>query len=159
MRRPGAGGLSDETGQYCADFKALSAKQEETAAAVERQKAELAAMKEKCAAIQGELTMLGQRRFRLQRAASVWWRRIWDAKAMRTPGQSADGEGRPVAAVFAGNDRDGYRYIIGSKQVDLRALSKELNVVLNGRGRRICCHDPGQRTDRRDNDQEYINGI
>ena len=51
------------------------------------------------------------------------------------PGQSADGEGRPVAAVFAGNDRDGYRYIIGSKQVDLRALSKELNVVLNGRGR------------------------
>ena len=39
-----------------------------------------------------------------------------------------------VCAAFQGNDADGYRYIIGSAQVKLRAWAKEFNAVLNGRG-------------------------
>ena len=39
-----------------------------------------------------------------------------------------------VCAAFSGNDVDGYRYIIGSLHVDLRACAKEINAALNGRG-------------------------
>ena len=39
-----------------------------------------------------------------------------------------------VAAVFAGNDADGYRYVIGSKTVDVRPIATELNQACAGRG-------------------------
>ena len=39
-----------------------------------------------------------------------------------------------IAAVFCGNDTDGYRYIMGSRNIDLRKISKELNAAINGRG-------------------------
>lgn len=39
-----------------------------------------------------------------------------------------------VCAAFSGNDADGYRYIIGSRNMDLRARAKEINAALNGRG-------------------------
>ncbi|MCF0138045.1 MAG: alanyl-tRNA editing protein [Oscillospiraceae bacterium] len=39
-----------------------------------------------------------------------------------------------VAAVFSGSDETGYRYIIGSKNVNLRANSGLINTVLGGRG-------------------------
>lgn len=39
-----------------------------------------------------------------------------------------------VAAVFAGNEKDGYRYVIGSKEIDTRAIAKKLNEKFHGRG-------------------------
>ena len=39
-----------------------------------------------------------------------------------------------MAAGFIGNDESGYRYIIGSKTVDLRAKSKEINAAIKGKG-------------------------
>lgn len=39
-----------------------------------------------------------------------------------------------VCAAFQGNDADGYRYIIGSANVKLRAWAKEFNAALSGRG-------------------------
>lgn len=42
--------------------------------------------------------------------------------------------GAKVCAVFAGNDQGGYRYVIGSKESDVRDLSKTLNSALEGRG-------------------------
>ena len=39
-----------------------------------------------------------------------------------------------VCAAFHGSDADGYRYIIGSANVKLRAWAKEFNAALNGRG-------------------------
>ena len=39
-----------------------------------------------------------------------------------------------VAVVFAGNDTDGYRYVMGSKTTDVRPLAKELNGQFQGRG-------------------------
>ncbi len=43
-------------------------------------------------------------------------------------------KGAEAAAVFAGNDVDGYRYVIGSKTKDVRALCRRLNEVFSGRG-------------------------
>lgn len=39
-----------------------------------------------------------------------------------------------ICAVFSGNDTDGYRYIIGSSSVPLRAWAKAFHGALNGRG-------------------------
>ena len=39
-----------------------------------------------------------------------------------------------VCAAFSGSDESGYRYIIGSKTVDLRAEAKAINAAINGKG-------------------------
>lgn len=39
-----------------------------------------------------------------------------------------------VCAVFTGTEADGYRYVIGSRQKDIRAVAKTLNERFDGRG-------------------------
>ncbi len=39
-----------------------------------------------------------------------------------------------IAAVFSGNDDSGYSYVISSKNIDLKEISKEINLALSGRG-------------------------
>ena len=39
-----------------------------------------------------------------------------------------------LVAAFSGSDAEGYRYVIGSRKVDLRAISRELNARIAGRG-------------------------
>ena len=39
-----------------------------------------------------------------------------------------------IFAAFAGSDESGYTYVMGSKTVDLRSSSKEINTALSGRG-------------------------
>lgn len=39
-----------------------------------------------------------------------------------------------ICAVFVGTDESGYRYILGSKNTDVRAFSKELNAGFKGKG-------------------------
>lgn len=43
-------------------------------------------------------------------------------------------KGAPLCAVFAGNDREGYRYVIGSGREDVRPLGHALNEAFAGRG-------------------------
>ena len=42
--------------------------------------------------------------------------------------------GHGVCAVFSGGKDENYRYVIGSRQLDLRKLVKELNMEFQGRG-------------------------
>ena len=39
-----------------------------------------------------------------------------------------------LAAVLQGSDEAGYQYIIGSAKLDLRALTKDINAAISGRG-------------------------
>ena len=39
-----------------------------------------------------------------------------------------------IAAAFSGSDETGYRYIMGSRRVDLRRCAKEINCLIDGRG-------------------------
>lgn len=39
-----------------------------------------------------------------------------------------------VCAAFTGCDAEGYRYIIGSRTLDLRAEAKTINAAISGRG-------------------------
>ncbi len=43
-------------------------------------------------------------------------------------------KGARIAAVFAGTQAAGFRYVIGSKDVDVRSFAKSLNDAFNGRG-------------------------
>lgn len=43
-------------------------------------------------------------------------------------------KGTGLVVVFAGNDETGYRYVMGSRNQDVRSFAKEMNSVLNGRG-------------------------
>lgn len=42
--------------------------------------------------------------------------------------------GHPSCAVFYGNDSDGYRYVLGSRQQNVRDLAKEFHAQFDGRG-------------------------
>ena len=39
-----------------------------------------------------------------------------------------------IAAVFSGNDEDGYKYAVVSRETDIREIGKALNTALSGRG-------------------------
>jgi alanyl-tRNA synthetase len=39
-----------------------------------------------------------------------------------------------ICAAFSGNDTDGYKYIMGTQNADLRSLSKQINAALGGKG-------------------------
>ena len=39
-----------------------------------------------------------------------------------------------IAAVFSGNDEDGYKYAVVSRETDIREIGKALNSALSGRG-------------------------
>ena len=39
-----------------------------------------------------------------------------------------------ICGIFLGNDEDGYRYILGSESVDLKAFSKTFHETLGGKG-------------------------
>lgn len=47
--------------------------------------------------------------------------------------ESADKAGR-LCAGFSGNDNDGYIYVITSRSIPLRSMSKDINTALNGKG-------------------------
>ncbi len=57
-----------------------------------------------------------------------------DAAAMREFVNLAVEKCGGIVGVFAGDDSSGYRFILGSKNVDLKAKSKEITAALDGRG-------------------------
>ncbi len=61
-----------------------------------------------------------------------------------------------ICAVFAGNDEDGYKYIISSTSVDLKPLAKEINAAINGRGGGSSEMIQGSCTAKRETIEEYF---
>lgn len=57
-----------------------------------------------------------------------------DFEAMRELVNAGMERAGGVCAAFTGSDEAGYRYIIGSKTVDLRAEAKAINAAINGKG-------------------------
>ncbi len=111
---------------------ALSAKAEETAAAVGRLQEELFAERGRLSALEQALFSSLARSSAAAAGAPVF-----------VPGLSADSLCRLAdailsengrAAVFSGDDSAGYRYALGSRDGDIRPLVRELSAALSGRG-------------------------
>lgn len=58
---------------------------------------------------------------------------IYDSEMMRTVANFGM-ETNKICLVFSGNDKDGYSYIAGSNVLDMKAVAKNINSALNGRG-------------------------
>lgn len=112
----------------------LSAKRHEIDKAVERILAEQLRAKERI----GELSMALAREKAEKIAATEGnicvFDSVLDEVALRELVNMLTEKCGGFAAAFSGDDESGYRYIIGSKHVDLRAASKKINAAIGGRG-------------------------
>ena len=110
----------------------LSAKPQQTAAAVERTLEELAQTKYRAGAL--EQRIIAREAQTLAGAGDALLFMELSADGLR---QMADAGMRAcggVCAVFCGSDEAGWRYAIGQAGGDLRAFGKSLNAALSGRG-------------------------
>lgn len=112
----------------------LSAKQNETALAVRRVLAEQEKQKNRIAQLSRELAKFRAETLEETEGNICIFDDVLDEVALRDIVNAAVKKCGGVAAVFSGNDEAGYRYIIGSRTVDLRAKAPEINKALSGRG-------------------------
>ena len=112
----------------------LSVPRDQVAPAVERLLGEQARQKERIAALSMELV-------RLRAAATVEtegnlcvFDTVLDEIAQRELANLLSARCGGAAAVFSGSDGQGWRYIIGSRRVDLRANARAINAAIGGKG-------------------------
>lgn len=111
----------------------LSAKAEATAAAVKRVQEELAAANYRLVGLENRVFADIAEKYAGEADALIFEdglssdgvRRLADAVMSRCSG---------LCAVFSGSDGEAYKYALGQKDGDLRALTKEMNTALHGRG-------------------------
>lgn len=111
----------------------LSAKEYETAVEVERLQEELAMKKAKIAELEQKfleqkvetLDVSGEIVCLFEETDPVMTRELVNILLKK---------GAKMAAVFSGNEREGYRYVLGSRSLDVRKNGKLLNEAFHGRG-------------------------
>ncbi len=112
----------------------LSAKREETAQAVERVMAEQEKLKARIAELSRSLARFKAEAIEQTEGNICIFDSVLDEPALREIVNTAVGKCGGIAAVFSGSDEAGYRYIIGSRSVNLRNAAKEINAGISGRG-------------------------
>lgn len=112
----------------------LSARREETAAAVERVLAEQERLKQRNAELSRALAHMRAETLEPTDGNIIIFDTVLDEPALREFVNEAVTKCGGLAAVFSGSDEAGYRYIIGSRKIDLRASAKEINSGINGCG-------------------------
>ena len=111
----------------------LSAKRDQVVQALDRLLENQSAQKERIAALSLELARLCAESFSPSEENLAVFDNVLDETALREL-VNLLAEKRPVAGAFSGSDREGYRYIIGSRRVDLRAQARAINAGIGGRG-------------------------
>ncbi len=111
----------------------LSAKPLETAAAVERVSAELAAVKYRAAGLEDRLFAETARQLS-GRGDVLLFEEGLEPEGVRRLSVAVAETCGGLAAVFSGSDGAGYKYALCGEGRDLRAFSRELNGALDGRG-------------------------
>lgn len=113
---------------------ALSAPQNDTAAAVDRIKQELADSKQEIARLRGDLVALKAELLEETDGNICLFESGLDTRMMRDLCNAGTAVCTGMCAVFTGSDTGGYKYIIGSRTTDLRERAREINAALSGRG-------------------------
>lgn len=112
----------------------LSARRAKSAAAVERVLAEQARLKERVAELSMALAQLKAESFGYTEGNICVFDKVLDEVALRELVNLLMEKCGGMAGAFSGSDETGYLYIIGSKKIDLRARSREINAAINGKG-------------------------
>lgn len=149
--------------ERCAQIRrvsmAISSPQGEIAEGVER-------LLEDISALKGQISRL--KRERLERLLSSLeesegsicvFEELEDMTALRNFVNEAVNKTGRVCAVFSGDDESGYKYIMASNSVDLRAKSRDINTVLCGKGGGSSVMIQGSCTAKREEIERYILGM
>ncbi len=112
----------------------LSAKRDETAQAVHRLLGENEKLKARSAELCRALAELRAQEIEPTDGSICLFDSVLDEPALRLLINEAVKKCGGIAAVFSGSDETGFRYIIGSRTVDLRKASKSINAAISGRG-------------------------
>lgn len=112
----------------------LSAKPNEIADAVRRVMSEQEKLRLRIGQLSRELAKFRAEAIEETEGNICMFDDVLDEPALREIVNEAVKKCGGIAAVFSGNDETGYRYIMGSKTVDLRAAAGEINKALCGRG-------------------------
>lgn len=112
----------------------LSSKQDEISVAVERMLRNAAEQKERIAALSMENALLKANAVDIPNGNICLFEDLLDDIAIRELVNRLSGKCRGMAGVFSGDDQTGYRYIIGSSNVDLRSCAKAINAGIEGKG-------------------------
>lgn len=112
----------------------LSAKESEVAEEVARLKEELAIQKNRVLDLQQKILVQKAGCVEECQDVSVLFDAELEGNAPRELVNLILLKGVRIAAVFAGNEETGYRYVIGSRTVDVRPIAKMLNEKFQGRG-------------------------
>lgn len=113
---------------------ALCAKEDEVAEAVEHVKSELAEWKLKTARLQRELFVCQAEQIQEDTPAVVLVKSGLDGESPRILMNLVLERGIGICAVLNSTESGSYRYVIGSREKDVRGLAKELNAAFEGRG-------------------------
>ena len=114
--------------------RALSVPRENIAAGVERLFAERDGLKERVAGLSMELARLRAAAESETAGNLCVFDTLLDEIALRELVNLLAEKCGGYAAAFSGSDETGYRYILGSRRVDLRALAKRFNAAVGGKG-------------------------
>ena len=112
----------------------LCAKEYEVAEAVHHMKEEQLSLKGKIANLQQKMMAYRANEIEIDKEITVVFDSELSGNGPRELMNLLLDKGAKVSAVFAGTEENGYRYVIGSREVDVRPISKKLNVAFNGRG-------------------------
>lgn len=112
---------------------ALSAKRQETGAAIERYAAEQEERKAEVTRLKRELLRLKSAELRPTEGCICIFEEDMDLITLRELVNAGSELAGALCAGFAGRDGD-YKYIIGSRTKPLRAMAKEINSAIDGRG-------------------------
>ena len=112
----------------------LSVPREKIAAGVERVLAERDAQKERLAALERELAQRLAAEQPETAGNLVVFAPLLGEPAQRELVNALTAKCGGFAAAFAGSDAEGWRYVIGSRHVDLRAQGRAINAAISGRG-------------------------
>ena len=112
----------------------LSAKENEVAEEVARVREELAVQKQRVVEMQRTLLEYKVMELDEKQEMVVLFETGLEGNAPRELVNMILNKGTGVGAVFFGNEQEGYRYVIGSKNIDVRDCAKVLNEKFHGRG-------------------------
>lgn len=112
----------------------LSAKEYEAADAVAHLKEEVGSLKGKVSSLQQKLLAYRANEISVDGEIAAVFDSNLSGNEPRELMNLLLNKGAKVCAVFAGNEAEGFRYVIGSRETDVRMLCKRLNEAFGGRG-------------------------
>ncbi|MCQ2483730.1 MAG: alanine--tRNA ligase-related protein [Clostridia bacterium] len=113
---------------------ALCAKQNEAADVFDKFSNDTLELKQKLTKLSKELAALKAQSIEDTDGNILLFEDECDMPTLRTAVLDGAKHAGGICAGFSGNDKNGYIYVASSQNIKLRAMSKEINTVLNGKG-------------------------